>query len=163
MIGLDLLAGVLCLVSAAAVGLRQIVLDPRFGSWPDAGDAVRLAMFLVMVTFAYRGVELVGLGLAPGGPTMTPAAVAAFGALAAYNVVMAINVLRQVLPPHVWDRLKRVNHLAFWPPRGKLALLALAGFHVYPPGAPPREVLDEVNPSGRRAARLPESRKVPTR
>lgn len=149
----DLIAGSLCLISALALAVRMALLSPSAGAWPDAGPAPRAAMFVMFGAFAYRGLELLGLGLSSPESGLTLGALLAFGALAIYNVTMAANVARQVLPPHVWDRIKRIQGLAFCPPRGRLALLALAGIKVIPPGGRVEEVVDAVDPSARQSPR----------
>lgn len=149
----DLIAGSLCLLSAVALAVRMAALSPSAGAWPDAGPAVRAAMFLVLLTFAYRGVELLSFGFERTHSGLTGGAIWTLGALALYNVTLAANVVRQVLPPHVWDRLKRVQGLAFCPPRGRLALLALAGIKVIPPGGKVEEIVDALDPSARQSPR----------
>lgn len=151
----DLLGGGLCLVAALALVLRQIVLSPSMGSWPDAGPAVRSAMFVLAMVFAGRGIELLWLGSHRAASGLTGLGLLALATVALYHVVMAANVLRQVLPPNVWDRLKRVNGLAFCPPRGRLALLALAGVRVLPPDADGEALIDEADPSARRSPPAP--------
>lgn len=163
MSGLDLIGGALCMIAAAAFATRAAVLSPSAGAWPDAGPLPRAAMFVAAMIFGFRGIELTSLALEHDVSTLTPIGVLALGALAFYSVVMAANVLRQVLPPHVWDRLKRVNGLAFCPPRGRLALLALAGVRVIKPGASSADLIDELDPSARHTPAAPRRRPGPKR
>lgn len=157
---LDLATGLLCLLSGLAVGLRQILLSPSLGSWPDAGPVVRAVMFGVMAAFTWRGLELVGFGLSLAVARSTPGALVAAALLGAYNVILAVNMVRQVLPPAVWDRIKRIQSLAFCSPRGGLALLALAGVKVVRPGDGPLGVVDATDAADRKTPAGPGRRRA---
>jgi hypothetical protein len=103
---LNLLTAILLAVAGFALGLRQILLDPRNATFPCAPFAVRMAMFIGAGALAYMAVKFWGhAGAEPyAGEAAAPVAVLA-GLLALYFGAMLVNVLAQRFPAVVWRRI----------------------------------------------------------
>ncbi len=148
----DLAAGIALCVAAFFFGLRQIFLDPKSKGWPPAPSLVRVALFVMMLDFAYWGV-MIAYGALHGRHVVVDMSHPLVWAPAGfYSVVMWFNVARQNYPADVWRRIERIMTLAQCKNATILVEAARAGWLVMMPGrkgdAEPIGPADIAEPSG---------------
>lgn len=130
----DLAAGVALCVAGFFFGLRVIFLNPEAEGWPPAPTLVRVAMFAFMALMILAGVEVGGRAINTGTSMFPLSVILVFWGLAAYSVVMWVNIVRQKYPLVVWNRIERIMTLASCRNGRTLIELARQGFYVFIPG-----------------------------
>ncbi len=126
--------GLLLVAASFFVALREILLRPSSLHYPKAPFWLRLCLFGWVVALFFVGSAVAFAGF-NGQPTDWPPLVLVIAtSTAAQTAAMTVNLLNQRYHPRFWSRIHRLFALAQCRPRGKLAMLEMAGFHVSAPG-----------------------------
>lgn len=131
---ISIAGGIIILMAAAFLGLRELLLSDRVKSLPVAPFWVRTSMFVFMITLVYRGSDILMSQGTAHEEGLDLKGVVASACLAAYHFAMLCNVLSQRYPPEIWSKLYRIEKLAKCRRVGApLVHLTLAGWTVWAP------------------------------
>lgn len=111
----SLITGLLLVLAAVLVLIRNFLLEPVWTHYPKAPILVRNSMLCFAAVLMYVGLHFLWVFAsdqpATSPPQPSPYMMLMATALCLHKATLLINILRQRLPENVWVRLHRVNEI----------------------------------------------------